>query len=421
MRQITIIKAKIEHLGQSAKFWSVLAWAVPIIIYIATLPTVPGLGSSAAHLNAALLGADTGSGCIVFDLLAPLFGWLPVGPEPWRVALLSALAGATAVWLIHDLLVRLLERLVIGPLNWLGRLAVWSVVMAGAFALPVWRQAVTVGPTTTRAAVIALLLWGLWRIGERWLRRPVRIRRLERWGRRAMRCLGASGLFLVSLLILFLPYYQFNRASLYLPADTHPFPAEYATAILQSLPPQSILAVSEAEATRATLAEHLRYLQAVQGVRPDVLVRRPAATVTDLDTERRTLLNEILADDELASRPLFATFPAEVLGEPLRSMSNGLVYAVSRPGAPAPKSEPVDELTLPAVRLLNAQPELAQLLAHYHYTQAALIQDERGTKAAGRELLRAVRWDSQPFSPDFFAFQKYRAVRVDAVVPPGQR
>lgn len=143
---------------------------------------------------------------------------------------------------------------------------------------------------------------------------------------------------------------------------------------------------------------------------------------TPLDARRRLMLDAAFRDTRLLDRPLFATFPAEVLGEPLRSMSNGLVFAISRPGQPAPASRPVAVLELPGPQLLAAQPALAQQAAHYHYTQAAYLQDQQGSQSAGRELLRAMRWDNWPFSQDYLAFQQYRAVRLQSSLPaPGDR
>lgn len=126
--------------GFPAASWAGLAaFAAPLAVYVATLPS--GLtwahnGADGGDLIAAArtLGIPHPPGYPLYTLLARLLLWAGWGTPAHRVALLSAVAGAGAAWALFRLCIAL-----VGPSRW--PLAL-SAALLSAFAPIPWGQAV---------------------------------------------------------------------------------------------------------------------------------------------------------------------------------------------------------------------------------------------------------------------------------------
>ncbi len=125
----------------SARTGGLLAFAMPLLIYLLTLP--PGLtwahdGADGGDLvaAAATLGIPHPPGYPLYTLAARLFLTVPWGTPAHRMALFSAAAGAAAAWVLFRLCLTLL-----GRSRWPLALA---ASLAWAFAPIPWGQAVIV-------------------------------------------------------------------------------------------------------------------------------------------------------------------------------------------------------------------------------------------------------------------------------------
>lgn len=123
--------------------------------YLATLaPGVLGLDSAELATGACSLGIVHPTGYPLYLLLAKAFTFLPFGSIAYRVNLLSAVCGATAVWLLARLGRRLTGE----------RWAAWVAAGFLAFAYSFWRMSVVAEVYTLHIGfvVLILLLLELW-------------------------------------------------------------------------------------------------------------------------------------------------------------------------------------------------------------------------------------------------------------------
>lgn len=239
---------------------------------------------------------------------------------------------------------------------------------------------------------------------------------------------GQLAIFVISLLVMFLPYFGFAFNSRAIRAYRDPFPYQQAQAMLLSLPPNSVLMVNDSLFTHDTLLFQLAYQQTVGQARVDVTVVEDSGissmvapnvnaeeylAETTLDGRRRLMLESVVKDPRFAGRPLYATFPAEAVSS-YRSYGNGLVFRVLRPGESRPA---FDVQTVfpdsPEGYEVSAQPALSQLVAHYLYARAAWLLDGRGVGEAQREVGRALQYDQWPMSEDYGAYKAYRAAHLE--------
>lgn len=136
----------------STRTGDVLAFGVPLAVYLLTLP--PGLtwahdGADGGDLIAAAktLGIPHPPGYPLYTLMARLFLCAPWGTPAYRVGLLSAVAGAAAAWVLYRLC-----RLLLGNSRWPIALAaslLWAVA-----PIP-WGQAV-IAEVYTLSALLGL-------------------------------------------------------------------------------------------------------------------------------------------------------------------------------------------------------------------------------------------------------------------------
>jgi hypothetical protein len=268
--------------------------------------------------------------------------------------------------------------------------------------------------------------WVTWQAGEGTLRRAFG----GFFGRRFGLGRSAAAGTAIALILIFLGC-QAVRGWSYAAAYRHPFPYDHLKAVLTGLPQDSVLLVNDGIFTGDTELFTLAYLQKVEGFRTDVAIVNDAA-ISDMalpqvrdgadyagatEIERRQMMMEaVLFDERFSGRPLFSTYPAEQVRDFLRSMSNGLVYAVSRPYEPAPESLPFPDVRLPDAAMLTGQPALAAEAAHLLYARAAWTLDQSGLKASTAVLQEALKYDAVPMSPDYLGYMVYRRARMDNLV-----
>ncbi len=210
-----------------------------------------------------------------------------------------------------------------------------------------------------------------------------------------------------------------------------PFVEAYGRELLGRLPPGAVLVVNDYSYVHDTELFVLAYLQTIQGWRADVTVVQDAGISClltpvlpagyenfSLDLRRRLLLEKVLADPDLAGRPVYSTFAPEYVIKGLSADSNGLAFRVSAAGARGAVADlPAEPLpSLPDMDMLRRQPALGLLVSHALYNHAAALVEEQGNKAAVDELVAAIGLDTAPMSDDFRGFMAHRA--AVAPLPP---
>jgi len=215
--------------------------------------------------------------------------------------------------------------------------------------------------------------------------------------------------------------------------DLHDFNflQDYSKKMLESMPPNSVLAVSLEGASTDSVIFSLLYQQKVQNLRPDVaLVGLPQvyanADFSELNTIMRTgsiteqranLVDFILSHARYANKPIYSTFLTESLkpDNPWASYSNGFVYFLANPGDANPNSLAEENILSEADRLLLEQNVYGQdLLAQYYYAQASQLIQNGNFKDSQDFYVKAIATEDNPLGPDIFAYRAHR----DAFLKP---
>ena len=144
---------RLEIFDRATRYRSGTVWiigTVVFIIYLVTLyPSVPG-GDAGELITVAFSGGVVHPpGYPLFTMLAKLFSFLPVGSVAWRINLLSAIAGASAICLLYDCILR-----------WTGQL--WPALLgAGLFAFSplIWTYSTSAEVFALNNLIVACLVW----------------------------------------------------------------------------------------------------------------------------------------------------------------------------------------------------------------------------------------------------------------------
>ncbi len=136
-------------------WWLAAAWFLPLVIYLLTLaPTIYTEDSAEFVTAATTLGIGHPPGHPLYMILGKLFSFLPIGSVAWRVNLLSAVAGASAVAVLYLIIKKLTGNKIIALAS--------SQVLA--FSAIFWSQSIVAEVYTLNAffsllSLYWLLLW----------------------------------------------------------------------------------------------------------------------------------------------------------------------------------------------------------------------------------------------------------------------
>lgn len=209
--------------------------------------------------------------------------------------------------------------------------------------------------------------------------------------------------------------------------DLHDFNflQDYSKKMLESMPPNSVLAVSLEGAATDSVIFSLLYQQTVEKIRPDVaLVGLPqvyanpdfnqldrimrTGTITDA---RANLVDYILSNARYRDRPVYTTFLAETLkpDNAWASYSNGFAYRLVTGQGPEPTPAPEENLLTESDRILLERDVYGQdLLAQYYYGKASQLIQNGDFKASQDYYIRAIAVEDNPAGMDIFAYRAHR-------------
>ncbi len=239
------------------------------------------------------------------------------------------------------------------------------------------------------------------------------------WQSAAARRFGVAR-YALSMLAVALPILSAINAAPAVRLAADPFVEQWLRSTLESLPPEAVLVVSEEGTVSDTELFGLSYLQVTEGLRRDVTVvtdmgirplYRPELPAGEsrfpLPIQRRMLLEATLRDPALAARPLFTSFPPEVVAAQYRSRATGYVFALD------------EDAALPAAPLYRLPADAgssyaaAKITAHLGYLEAARITETDGVRAAMPALQKAMNLDQEPESSDYVGFVRHRGATVE--------
>lgn len=243
----------------------------------------------------------------------------------------------------------------------------------------------------------------------------------RRWGASGKTMTGA----LIVLALAGIPAFTAGAASSRVLAYATPDVELTMRSYLASLPQDAVLVMNDYGLTGDTELFVAAYLQRVDGVRPDVTVVSDTAIRTfhaadlpagyarfPLDVRRRLLLRVALADQALAGRPLFTSWPATGMEKGWRSFATGYAYAFGAPpGSVLPPPAALDTAV--------THPTLRAFTSHLLYAQAAYVLESEGVKASMPWLVKGIELDPDPQSSDYIDFVRHRAALLEAGDVPG--
>lgn len=155
---------RLSWLWSKTHFWGLLVFGIPLLVYLATLaPSVTAEDSGELITAAATLGIPHPPGYPLYVILGKLFTFMPWGEVAWRMNLMSAVAGAGAIYMLYRLVWLITQS---KPAS---ILSAWSL----AFSLTFWSQSVIAEVYTLHVllglGVLMLCLRWYFERQDRWL------------------------------------------------------------------------------------------------------------------------------------------------------------------------------------------------------------------------------------------------------------
>lgn len=137
---------KYEEAMEGRALWGAAAFAIPFVVYLATLASTVTQEDSGSFITAATLaGVPHHPGYPLWSMLAHMLTLVPMGTIAWRVALLDAFCAAGASWFLYQAIKVLLR----------DRAAALAGALFFAFSRTAWSQAVVAEVYSLHALFLA--------------------------------------------------------------------------------------------------------------------------------------------------------------------------------------------------------------------------------------------------------------------------
>ncbi len=209
-------------------------------------------------------------------------------------------------------------------------------------------------------------------------------------------------IMILSFLLLSAPFFfiaaNFHKAD----RSADIFIRDYCVSLLNSLEPDSILALGPIGSSKEIKTRSILYFHDIEKYRPDVMIL-PKATGT-----RQEILEKAMDIARKEGRPLYTDF---LLSGGPRMRSNGLLYKIFTGAEEADEWRPGRTADIKGSdnRLFLEDPGGADLAGQYYYSKAAFLLERGQYSASQQAFIKGIELDDDPYNEDFNAFVRHRA------------